>query len=140
MLTTYVDSDWAGDQKDRKSTTGYCTFLGSSLIFWSVKKQSTIARSSTEAEYRALAVVAADLIWTRQLLQELGCPPPELTKIFCDNISAFALANNQVFHARTKHFEVDYHCIRECIKNKIVHVHHISTKDQIADIFTKAHQ
>ncbi|PKU70617.1 Retrovirus-related Pol polyprotein from transposon TNT 1-94 [Dendrobium catenatum] len=137
-LSSFVDSDWTGDQKDRKSTTGYCTFLGRSLVTWCVKKQSTIARSSTEAEYRALAAAAADLIWIRQLLHELGCPQNNPTKLFCDNTSAIALANNPVFHARTKHIEVDCHYIRECIKNNSIQVHHISTKDQIADIFTKA--
>ncbi|PKU66662.1 Retrovirus-related Pol polyprotein from transposon TNT 1-94 [Dendrobium catenatum] len=137
-LTSFVDLDWAGDQHDRKSTTGYCTFLGRSPVNWCVKKQSTIARSSTEAEYRALAAAAADLTWTRQLLQELGRPQIHPTQLFCDNTSAIALANNPVFHARTKHIEVDCHYIRECIKNKSIQVHHISTKDQLADIFTKA--
>ncbi|PKU66151.1 Retrovirus-related Pol polyprotein from transposon TNT 1-94 [Dendrobium catenatum] len=137
-LTSFVDSDWAGDQHDRKSTTGYCTFLGRSPVNWCVKKQSTIARSSTEAEYRALAAAAVDLTWTRQLLQELGRPQTNPTQLFCDNTSAIALANNPVFHARTKHIEVDCHYIRECIKNKSIQVHHISTKDQLADIFTKA--
>ncbi|KAI0519513.1 hypothetical protein KFK09_006962 [Dendrobium nobile] len=70
-LTSYVDADWAGDQTDSKSTTGYCNFLGNTVISWCVKKQATIARSSTEAEYRALASAGTDIIWTRQLLQEL---------------------------------------------------------------------
>ncbi|PKU73330.1 Retrovirus-related Pol polyprotein from transposon TNT 1-94 [Dendrobium catenatum] len=138
ILTSYVDSDWAGDHQDRKSTSGYCTFLGNSVVAWSVKKQTTVARSSTEAEYRALASAATEVIWTRTLLQELGHPQSEPTKLYCDNISAIALANNPVFHARTKHIEVDCHFIRECIKNNSINVHHISTKDQIADLFTKA--
>ncbi|XP_020686245.1 uncharacterized protein LOC110102303 [Dendrobium catenatum] len=136
-LTSYVDLDWVGDQQDKKSTTGYCTFLGSSLISWSVKKQKTIARSSTKEEYRALATTAADLIWLCQLLQELDRPQYAPTNLLCDNTSAIALANNPVFHARTKHIEIDCHFIRECIKNKTIYVHHISTKDQLADIFTK---
>ncbi|PKU73010.1 Retrovirus-related Pol polyprotein from transposon TNT 1-94 [Dendrobium catenatum] len=138
ILTAYVDSDWAGDQSDRKSTTGYCMFFGNTLTSWSVKKQATIARSSTEAEYRALASAAAEILWLRQLLQELGCPQKLPTILYCDNTSAIALAHNPVFHARTKHIEVDGHFIRECIQNNSIQVHHISSKDQIADFFTKS--
>ncbi|PKU63244.1 Retrovirus-related Pol polyprotein from transposon TNT 1-94 [Dendrobium catenatum] len=136
-LQSNVDSDWAGDHTDRKSTTGYCNFLGTSLISWSVKKQTTIARSSTEAEYRAIALVTTEIIWLRRLLHELDCPQLEPTKFYCDNTSAIALANNPVYHARTKHIEIDCHFIRDCIKNHSIQVHHISTKDQLADLFTK---
>ncbi|KAI0502019.1 hypothetical protein KFK09_016964 [Dendrobium nobile] len=137
-LTSYSDFDWAGDLQDRKSTTGYCNFLGDSLVSWSVKKQSTIARSSTEAEYHALAATSTEIIWLRRLLQELDCPQTESTVLYCDNTSAIALANNPVYHARTKHIEIDCHFIRECIQNNSINVHHISTKDQLADLFTKS--
>ncbi|KAI0508127.1 hypothetical protein KFK09_014261 [Dendrobium nobile] len=93
-LRSYADTDWAGDEVDRKSTTGYCNFLGSSLISWAVKKQNAVARSSTEAEYRALATAAADIIWIRRLLQELNLQQIAATTLFCDNTSAIALANN----------------------------------------------
>ncbi|PKU80138.1 Retrovirus-related Pol polyprotein from transposon TNT 1-94 [Dendrobium catenatum] len=136
-LLAYVDSDWAGDSSDRKSTTGYCTFLGSSIVSWSVKKQNAVARSSTEAEYRALASAAAEVTWLRRLLQELNCTQQTATTILCDNTSAIALANNPVLHARTKHIEVDCHFIRNYIKDKTIQLHHISTKDQLADLFTK---
>ncbi|PKU62356.1 Retrovirus-related Pol polyprotein from transposon TNT 1-94 [Dendrobium catenatum] len=138
ILQAYADSDWAGDAEDRKSISGYCNFLGSTLISWSVKKQNAVARSSTEAEYRALASAAAEITWIRRLLQELNCSQTTATPLFCDNVSAIALANNPVFHARTKHIEVDCHYIRHCIKNDTIQVHHLSTKDQIADLFTKA--
>ncbi|PKU66659.1 putative mitochondrial protein [Dendrobium catenatum] len=138
LLSSYVDSDWAGDHKDRKSTTGYCNFLGTSLVSWSVKKQTTIARSSTEAEYRAIASVTTEIIWLRQLLKELNCPQTEPTKLYCDNTSAIALANNPVYHARTKHIEIDCHFIRDCIKNRSIQIHHISSQDQLADLFTKS--
>ncbi|PKU74822.1 Retrovirus-related Pol polyprotein from transposon TNT 1-94 [Dendrobium catenatum] len=105
-LQSYADSDWAGDEVDRKSTTGYCNFLGSSLISWAVKKQNVVARSSTEAEYRALATASAEIIWIRRLLQELNTKQNDATTLFCDNTSAIALANNPVLHARTKHIEV----------------------------------
>ncbi|PKU63096.1 Retrovirus-related Pol polyprotein from transposon TNT 1-94 [Dendrobium catenatum] len=138
ILRSYADSDWAGDPADRKSTSGYCNFLGSSLISWSVKKQNTVARSSTEAEYRALASAAAEITWIRRLLQELNCTQEAATPLFCDNTSAIALANNPVFHARTKHIEVDCHYIRNCVKDHIIQIQHISTKDQLADLLTKS--
>ncbi|XP_020706045.1 uncharacterized protein LOC110116696 [Dendrobium catenatum] len=137
ILRSYVDSDWAGDETNRKSTSGFCNYLGSSLISWSVKKQTAVARSSTEAEYRAIASAATEIVWIRQLLQELKHPQPAATQLFCDNTSAIALANNPVFHARTKHIEVYCHYIRNCIKDNTIHVHHISTKDQLADVLTK---
>ncbi|PKU65281.1 uncharacterized protein LOC110106346 [Dendrobium catenatum] len=137
ILQSFSDSDWAGDVKDRKSITGYCNFLGSSLISWSTKKQNVVARSSTEAEYRALASTAAEITWIRRLLHELNCPQPTSTSLFCDNTSAIALANNPVFHARTKHIEVDCHYIRHCITDQTIQIHHIPTTDQVADILTK---
>ncbi|PKU64804.1 Retrovirus-related Pol polyprotein from transposon TNT 1-94 [Dendrobium catenatum] len=139
ILRSYSDSDWAGDQQDRKSTTGYCNFLGETLISWSVKKQTTtIARFSTEAEYRAIAAATTEIIWLRRLLQELDIPQQAPTTLYCDNTSAIALANNPVYHVRTKHIEIDCHFIRECIKNLSITVHHISSKDQLADLFTKS--
>lgn len=137
-LQAYSDSDWAGDLQDRKFTSGYCAFLGRNFICWSVKKQSTVARSSTETEYRALAMAATDITWLRRLLTNFGIPQITLTPLYCDNLSAIALANNPIFHARTKHIEVDYHYIRDCISTKEIEVHHLSTVDQVADIFTKA--
>ena len=67
-LRTYSDTDWAGDPTNRRSTTGYCFLLGDSLISWRSKKQTVVARSSTEAEYRELAAITAELIWLRWLL------------------------------------------------------------------------
>ncbi|PKU70166.1 Retrovirus-related Pol polyprotein from transposon TNT 1-94 [Dendrobium catenatum] len=102
-LQSFSDADWAGDPDSRKSTSGYCSFLGNTLISWTVKKQHTVARSSTESEYRALAALTADVLWIRRLLSEFGTPQTDPTKIYCDNTSSIALANNPVFHARTKH-------------------------------------
>ncbi|PKU78407.1 Retrovirus-related Pol polyprotein from transposon TNT 1-94 [Dendrobium catenatum] len=137
-LHCYADSDWAGDSTDRKSVSGYCNFIGNSLISWQVKKQSTVARSSTEAEYRSLAIAASEVIWLRRLLSDFNLPPQAPMPLYCDNTSAIALANNPVFHARTKHIEVDCHFIRDCIQTKQIIVHHLATQDQIADLFTKS--
>ncbi|PKU76601.1 Retrovirus-related Pol polyprotein from transposon TNT 1-94 [Dendrobium catenatum] len=136
-LHGYADADWATNTQDRKSISGYCNFLGKSLISWQAKKQSTVARSSTEAEYRALASEASEVIWLRRLLEDFHIPQKSPTIIYCDNTSAIALANNPVYHARTKHIDVDCHFIRDCIRSNHLAVHHICTNDQIADVFTK---
>jgi len=112
-------------------------FLGESLLSWSAKKQPVVSRSSTEAEYRSLALVTAELFWLRMLFCELHIPLPTTPVIWCDNVSALALAFNPVYHARTKHIEVDYHFVREKVLNKDISLAFISTADQIADVFTK---
>ncbi|XP_028548130.1 uncharacterized protein LOC114578810, partial [Dendrobium catenatum] len=94
LLRYIQDADWAGDSTNRKSISGYCNYIGSSLVSWSVKKQTAVARSSTEAEYRALAAATAEVIWHRRLLQELNCSQSDSTPVFCENTSAIALANN----------------------------------------------
>lgn len=117
-LQAYCDSDWAGDPDDRRSTTGFGVFPGPCPVSWCAKKQSVVARSSTEAEYQALALVTTDLYWLRMLLQNLHIPLRTPPVIRCDNLGAMALASNLVYHARTKHIEVDYHFIREKVLNK----------------------
>ena len=110
-LQTYSDADWAGDPTDCRSTTGYCFLLGDSLISWRSNKQTVVARSSTEAKYRALAATTAELIWLRWLLQDLDVNCSTATKLHCDNRSAIQIVYNDVFHERTKHIEIDYHFI-----------------------------
>ncbi|PKU70283.1 Retrovirus-related Pol polyprotein from transposon TNT 1-94 [Dendrobium catenatum] len=137
QLTTYVDADWAADSLDRKSISGFCSFLGSTLVSWSVKKQTTVAKSSTEAEYRALSSATSDILWLRRLLAEFGIPQTGATTIYCDSASAIALAHNPVFHARTKHIEIDYHFISHHILQGDIAVQHLHSLDQTADILTK---
>ena len=137
-LSAFFDADWAGDPTDRKSTTGILVFLGSSHISWASKKQSTVSRSSTEAEYRALASTAAELAWLRTLFRELGLSLPYIPVLWCDNNSTIALASNPVFHSRTKHIEVDYHYVRECVLRRDLGIKFISSRDNFADIFTKS--
>uniref|UniRef100_A0A2N9HT16 Reverse transcriptase Ty1/copia-type domain-containing protein n=1 Tax=Fagus sylvatica TaxID=28930 RepID=A0A2N9HT16_FAGSY len=112
-------------------------FLGPNPITWSAKKQLTVSCSSTEAKYRALASASAELCWLCTLVKDLGIflfDPPIL---WCDNVSALAIALNPVFHARTKHIEVDFHFIRERVIRKDLQVKFVSTVDQLANIFTK---
>ena len=96
-----------------------------------------MSRSSTEAEYRALATTAAELSWLRQLFRDLLLFLHHIPVLWCDNVSTIALASNPVFHARTKHVEVDYHFIRERVLRKDLAISFVSGKDNLADIFTK---
>uniref|UniRef100_A0A2N9HM25 Integrase catalytic domain-containing protein n=1 Tax=Fagus sylvatica TaxID=28930 RepID=A0A2N9HM25_FAGSY len=136
-LQAYSDADWAGDPTDRRSTTGYCFLLGDSLISWRSKKQSVVARSSTEAEYRALADTTAELLWLRWLLQDLGIDCSTAVPIHCDNQSAIQIAHNDVFHERTKHIEIDCHFVRHHLLQGTLQLRSVSSQDQLADIFTK---
>lgn len=139
QLNAFCDADWAGapDDRDRRSTTGIGVFLGHCLISWIAKKQAVVSRSSTEAEYRSMAIATADLYWLRMLFHDLCIPLTSTPVLWCDNIGALALASDPVFHARTKHIEIDYHFIWEKIINKDVHAKYISTAGQVVDIFTK---
>ncbi|XP_017184644.2 uncharacterized mitochondrial protein AtMg00810-like [Malus domestica] len=137
-LTTWFNADWAGCPVDRRSTSDYCVFLGLNLISWSAKKQCTVAQLSIEAEYRSLANTATELNWVCKVLQDISFHILKTLAIFCDNKSAIALAFNPVFHARTKHVEIDYHYIREKVLCGKVSVHHVASLFQLADIFTKS--
>lgn len=136
-VLAYSDSDWAGDVESRKSTTGYCTFVGGNLVTWKSKKQSVVARSSAEAEYRAMASTTCELIWLKALIKDLGFETKVPMKLFCDNQAAICIAENPVFHERTKHIEMDCHFIREKIQNKIISTPYVPSEEQLADVFTK---
>ncbi|KAM1147908.1 hypothetical protein ACFX19_040240 [Malus domestica] len=136
-ITAYSDSDWAADINTRRSITGFVVYLGTNPISWQSKKQSTVSRSSTEAEYKALAHCVADVFWIRSVFKDIHqyiLVPPSL---YCDNLSALALSSNPVFHSKIKHLDTDYHFVREKVQKRDLLVHYIPTEDQIADVFTK---
>lgn len=112
-LISYTDADWGGCPDTRRSTSGYCVFLGDNLLSWSSKRQTTLSRSSAEAEYRGVANVVSESCWLRNLLLELHFPIPKATLVYCDNVSAIYLSGNPVQHQRTKHIEMDIHFVRE---------------------------
>ena len=137
-LSAYCDADWAGDPLDRRSITSMVVFLGDSPITWSAKKQSVVSRSSIEVEYRSLAIITAELYWLRMLFKDLGIYLYHPPILWCDNVSALALASNPIFHARIKHIEVDCHFVHEKVLNRDMVLKYISTLDQLVDLFTKS--
>ncbi|KAI3520152.1 hypothetical protein L1887_09385 [Cichorium endivia] len=136
-LTAWSDADWAKCVNSRRSVTGYCMFLGKSLISWKSKKQSTVSRSSTESEYRALATVTCEVIWVLKLMQDLKVKYDLPVSIFCDNRSAILLSSNPVLHERTKHIEIDIHLVRDKVAEGVVKIVKVVSLQQVADIFTK---
>lgn len=136
-ITAYTDADWAGCSTTRRSTSGYCIFLGDNLVSWSAKRQPTVSRSSAEAEYRGVANAVAEATWIRNLLLELHCPVTTATIVYCDNVSAIYLSTNPVQHQRTKHVEIDIHFVRERVALGQIRVLHVPSSHQYADILTK---
>ncbi|XP_063948243.1 uncharacterized mitochondrial protein AtMg00810-like [Daucus carota subsp. sativus] len=112
-LHAYSYADWGGNPSTRCPTTGFCFFLGDSLISWRSKKQSPASKSTAESEYRALADTTQELIWLRCLLEDMSVTHSPATSIYCDSKSAIDIAHNDVFHERTKHIEIDCHFTRQ---------------------------
>jgi hypothetical protein len=137
-LQAFSDSDWATCPNTRKSITGYCLFLAKALISWRFKKQSTISRSSFEAEYRALTSLACEIYWIKYLLDDLQIRLITPFCTFSDSQSAIQISKNPSFHERTKHIEVDCHFIQIKIQEGLIRLIYIPSHIQLADCFTKA--
>ncbi|KAM1030863.1 hypothetical protein PS2_034423 [Malus domestica] len=137
QITGYCDADWAGNSIDCRSTTGYCTFVGGNLVTWKSKKQAVVARSSAEAEYRAMTSTACELIWLKGLLSDLGVFTLQSMSIFCDNQATMHIAANPVFDQRTKHIEVYCHYVRAQVQSQVIKTYFVRSYDQLANLFTK---
>ncbi|XP_056849759.1 retrovirus-related Pol polyprotein from transposon RE2 isoform X2 [Raphanus sativus] len=137
-LTAYSDSDWSACPITRRSLSAYIVLLGDSVVSWKTKKQRTVSRSSAEAEYRSMADTTCELKWLKRLLLHFGIHHPRPMRLFCDSQSAIHIAKNPVFHERTKHVENDCHTVRDAVQSKLITTEHINTKNQPADLLTKA--
>ncbi|XP_020271740.1 uncharacterized protein LOC109846914 [Asparagus officinalis] len=138
LLEAYYDSDCARCLDDRHSTCGFSMFLGNNLISSTSRKQRTVSQSSTEFEYKALADTAAELTWIQSLFRKLGISLRSIPTLWRDNLVDTYLSANPVFHARTKHVEINFQFVQEKVARHDLQVQFISTHDQLADILTKA--
>ncbi|CAM8934243.1 unnamed protein product [Rhodiola kirilowii] len=136
-LMAYTDADYAGCKTNHKSTSGMAQFLGPCLISWGSKKQSSIALSIVEAEYIVAAACCAQLLWIKQQLSNYGVSV-NCASILCDNTSAINIWKNRVQFSRTKHIEIRYHFLRDCVEKGTIAMEYCRIEEQIADIFTKA--
>ncbi|KAK9057120.1 hypothetical protein SSX86_024487 [Deinandra increscens subsp. villosa] len=136
-LSAFSDSDWGGVHDAGRSTTAYVLYLGTNVISWKSARQKSVSRSSTEAEYKALANATAELLWVKNLLHELGISITTSPTLFCDNTGATYLCANPVYHSRMKHVALDYHFVRELITAGQLRVFHVNSHDQLADMLTK---
>ncbi|GKA96034.1 ribonuclease H-like domain-containing protein [Tanacetum coccineum] len=136
-LVGYTDADWAGYPSTRRSTSGYCVFLGDNLLSWSDKLQHTLSRSSAEAEYCGVANVVAETAWLHNLHHELDPPLSTATLVYCDKISAIYMSANPVQHQWTKHIKIDIHFVRDMVTAGEVRILHVPSRYQYADIFIK---
>ncbi|PKA55642.1 Retrovirus-related Pol polyprotein from transposon TNT 1-94 [Apostasia shenzhenica] len=135
-LILYSDADFAGCKVDRKSTSGTCQFFDNALVYWSSRKQNSIALSTTEAEYVAADSCCAQLLWLKHQLLDYDIDSSHIP-IKCDNTSSICLTKNPIHHSRTKHIEIRHHFIRDYVEKGDISLEYVPTSLQLADIFTK---
>lgn len=137
-LKGFVDADWGNCLVNRRSFTGYTFILSGCAISWEARKQRTVALSSTEAEYMALSEAAKETIHLHGFLQELSLHDLTNVVVFNDNLGAKKLADNPIFHSRSKHIDLRHHFIRDALHSGQLRIEHIPTEDMTADVMTKA--
>ena len=134
----FTNSNWAGSITDRRSPTGYCTYVWGNLVTWRSKKQPVVSRNNAEAEFRVMALRICEGMWLRKLLADLRFPNEGHLRLLCDNQAAINIAKDPIHLDRTKHIKIDHHFIKEKIEADIISINYTPTKNQIADILTKA--
>ena len=137
-IKCFTNADWAGSQEDRRSISGYYVFVGGNLVSWKSKKQRVVSCSSAKSEYGAMTRSVREIMWLHQLLLAVSIEIPVLAKFWCDNLVAFHIASNPVFHERTKHIDINCHFVREKIQLRLISTGYVKTGEQLVDIFTKA--
>ena len=137
-LCGFTDADWAGSPTERKSASGGIFSIESTTVSWYSRKQRSMALSSANAEYMAASLATCEAIWMRKILVGLLGSHLDPTVIYCDNQSCIKLSVNLVFHDRSKHINIRYHHIRDCVQRKVMLLSYIPIEDQDADILTKA--
>lgn len=138
-MICYTDADWGNDLEDRKSYSGYITFMSGGPVAWESKKQSVVALSTMEAEYIALCQGTKEVVFQRNLLEELSFDNllEKSTNIYCDNQSAEFLVKNPTVKKRSKHIDIRFHYVKEQFNNNVINIKYISSDKNVADILTK---
>ncbi|MBW0488907.1 hypothetical protein O181_028622 [Austropuccinia psidii MF-1] len=136
MLTGWADADYANIKDDRKSITGYVVMAFGNPVCWLSKKQSVVAQSTTKAEFISMNICMKQLRWITFVLNDLGYGNIQPT-LFNDNSGAVTISKQASLNANTKHIEVRYQYVRDCVMKKLIKVVQVSTNDMIADILTK---
>ncbi|XP_059088714.1 uncharacterized protein LOC131884843 [Tigriopus californicus] len=137
-LVGFLDSDWAGDPEDRKSTSSYVFMLAGGPISWKNQKQKSVALSTAVAEYMAPLSTAQEALWLRNVLLDMGVNVNSPTTIFEDNLASIGLAKNPQYHGRAKHISIRYHFRREQVQLGTIVIKYCKTEDMVADMLTKA--
>jgi hypothetical protein len=140
QLRGFVDSDFAGCEDSRKSTTGWVFTLAGGPVSWSSQRQKKVATSTMDAEYIAGAEAAKEAVWIRNFINDLRIPGVHVDTVppYIDNNSALKLTRNPEFHSRSKHIDVKHHFIREKVEEGVINTQRVDTTDNLADVFTKA--
>ena len=134
----YTDADWGGDLADRKSTSGYAVLINGNVVSWASKKQRVVALSTAEAEWIAVTECVKEMKWMMQLMGELGYTVETPMTVYEDNQSTIKICENDVLHERVKHVDLDYHWIRDNVKEKLIELKWVPSQEELADMFTKS--